>query len=168
MQSTQKWEVNNLFVQSIFQFCAVNIFIILLNFWRHYIRFITCGEFPDIVTLLSTIRSPIATDCGVIYRKETIMKHLSSEYHNKCIISYQKKIEGTRQSDKTPLSNYISKDNSDLAYKIGSLLIIRYYDEKKLVLPEYSFPARAVMITWHQNLNIILMIILLRIPIYNI
>ena len=39
VQSTQKWEVNNLFVQSIFQFCAVNfsilnnnIFIILIKF----------------------------------------------------------------------------------------------------------------------------------------
>ena len=30
VQSTQKWEVNNLFVQSIFQFCAVN-FLILIN-----------------------------------------------------------------------------------------------------------------------------------------
>ena len=70
------------------------------------------------------------------------MKHLSSKYHNKCIISYQKKSEGIKQSDKTPLANYISKANSDLTYKIGSLLIIVYNDEKKLVLPEYSFPAR--------------------------
>ena len=73
------------------------------------------------------------------------MKHLSSKYHNKCIISYQQKIEGIKQSDKTPLSNYISKANIDLAYNIGSLLIIVYYDEKKLVLPEYSFPARTVV-----------------------
>ena len=57
------------------------------------------GEFPDIVTLLSTIRSPITTDCGVIYKKDTIMKHLSYEYHNKFIITYQKKIEGIKQSD---------------------------------------------------------------------
>ena len=40
VQSTQKWEVNNLFVQSIFQFCAVNflifsnkICIILIKFY---------------------------------------------------------------------------------------------------------------------------------------
>ena len=84
VQSTQKWEVNNLFVQSIFQFCAVNfsilnknICIILINLWRHYV--IQCEEFTDIVTLLSTTRSPITTDCGVIYRKEAIMKQLSSE-----------------------------------------------------------------------------------------
>ena len=57
-----------------------------------------CGEFSDIFTLLSTIRSPITTNGSVIYRKETIMKHLSSEYHNKCIIAYQKKIEGIQQS----------------------------------------------------------------------
>ena len=56
------------------------------------------------------------------------MKYLSSKYHNKCINSYQKKIEGIKQSDKKPLSNYISKGNSDLTYKIGSLLIIVYYD----------------------------------------
>ena len=50
VQSTQKWEVNNLFVQSIFQFCAVhfsmlsnNICIILINVWRHYVRYIPCG-----------------------------------------------------------------------------------------------------------------------------
>ena len=73
------------------------------------------------------------------------MKHPSSEYHNKCIIAYQKKIEEIKQSDKTPLSNYISKANSDISYNIGLLLIIMYYDEHKLVLPEYSFPARAVV-----------------------
>ena len=33
------------------------------------------------------------------------MKHLSSEYHKKCINAYQKKIEGIKQSDKTPLAN---------------------------------------------------------------
>ena len=49
------------------------------------------------------------------------MKHLSSEYHKKCIIAYQINIEGIQQSDNTPLANYISKKNSDLAYKIGSL-----------------------------------------------
>ena len=43
------------------------------------------------------------------------MKHLNSEYHQICIIDYQKKIEVIKQSDKTPLSNYISKANSDLA-----------------------------------------------------
>ena len=73
------------------------------------------------------------------------MKHLSSKYHNKCIISCQKKIEGIKQSDKTPLSNNISKVNSDLAYNIGSLLIIVYYNAKKLVLPECSFSARKVV-----------------------
>ena len=35
--------------------------------------------------------------------------------------------------------------NGDLAYKIGSLLIMVYYDAKKLGLPEYYFPARAVV-----------------------
>ena len=35
------------------------------------------------------------------------MKHLSSEYHKKCNNSYQNKIEGITQSDKTPLENYI-------------------------------------------------------------
>ena len=52
VQSTQKWEVNNLFVQSIFQFCAVNfsmlinnICIILINFWRHYVRCIPCAHY---------------------------------------------------------------------------------------------------------------------------
>ena len=29
------------------------------------------------------------------------MKHLSSKYHNKCIISYQKNIEGIKPSVKT-------------------------------------------------------------------
>ena len=77
------------------------------------------------------------------------MKHLISEYHNKCIIAYQKKIEGIKRSNKTPLSNYILKANSDLAYKIGSLFIIVYYDENNLLLPEYSFPARAVVNNMH-------------------
>ena len=50
------------------------------------------GEFSDI-TLLSTRRSPITTYCDIIYIyiKERIMKILSYEYHNKCIIAYQKK-----------------------------------------------------------------------------
>ena len=39
----------------------------------------------------------------------------------------------------------MSKVNSDLAYKIGSLLIIVYYDANKLVLPEYYFSARSVV-----------------------
>ena len=39
------------------------------------------------------------------------MKHLSSEYHNKFIIAHLKKIEGIKQSDTTPLANYISKAN---------------------------------------------------------
>ena len=43
------------------------------------------------------------------------MKHLSSEYHNICIISYKKMIEVITQSDKTLLANYISKANSELA-----------------------------------------------------
>ena len=73
------------------------------------------------------------------------MKHLSSEYHKKCIIAYQKEIEGVKQSDKTSQANYILKEYSELPYKIGSLLIIVYYDAKKLVLLEYSFPARAVV-----------------------
>ena len=78
------------------------------------------------------------------------MKNISSEYHNKCIIAYQKKIEGIKQSDKTPLENYISKANSDLTYKIGSLLIMVYYDANNLVLTEYSFPAREVVDMTHQ------------------
>ena len=52
---------------------------------------------------------------------------------------------GVKQSDKAPLSNYISRKNIDLAYKIGSLLIMVYYNANKLILPEYSFPARAVV-----------------------
>ena len=43
-----------------------------------------------------------------------------------------------------------------------------YYDVNKLFLPEYSFPAKAVVNMMASNLNIIPMIILLRIPIYNI
>ena len=31
------------------------------------------------------------------------MKHLRSEYHNKCIIAYQKEIDVIKKSDKTPL-----------------------------------------------------------------
>ena len=31
------------------------------------------------------------------------MKHHSSEYHKKCIIAYQKNIEGIKQLDETPL-----------------------------------------------------------------
>ena len=73
------------------------------------------------------------------------MKHPISEYHNKCSIAYQKKIEGIKQSVNTPLANYISKENSDIYDTIGSLLIMVYYDAKKLVLHEYSFPARAVV-----------------------
>ena len=54
--------------------CAVNFSILIKNICIIIIKFrhvicIPCGEFPDIVTLLSTIRSPITTDCGVIYRK---------------------------------------------------------------------------------------------------
>ena len=79
-----------------------------------------------------------------------------------------------KKSDKTPLANYISKENSYLtyiciiSYKIGSLLIMFYFDVNKLVLPEYYFPAKEVVNMMASNLNIILMIILLRIPIYNI
>ena len=63
------------------------------------------------------------------------MKHLSYEYHKKCIIAYEKNIEGIKQLDKTPQANYIS--NSDLAYKIGSSLIMVYYDACiQLILPE--------------------------------
>ena len=97
------------------------------------------------VTLLSTRRSPITTYCGVIYRKDTIMKHISSAYHNKCIMYFQQNIEGIKQSDETPQANYISKANSHLADKIGSLLITMYYDANKLILPEYYFPARSVV-----------------------
>ena len=50
-----------------------------------------------------------------------------------------------KQSDKIQQTNYISNENSDLAYNIGSLLIMVYYYSRKLVLPEYSFPARAVV-----------------------
>ena len=73
------------------------------------------------------------------------MKHLSSEYHKKFIITYQQNSQGVKQSDKTPLANYIPKANSDLAYKIGSLLIMVYYDANKLVVHAYSFPARALV-----------------------
>ena len=70
--------------------------------------------YTDIVTLGKLKHkkiTTITTGCGVIYRKETFMKHLSSEYHNKIIIAYLKKIEGIKQSDTTPLANYISKAN---------------------------------------------------------
>ena len=33
------------------------------------------------------------------------MKYLSSEFRNKCIIAYQKKIERIKQSDKIQLTN---------------------------------------------------------------
>ena len=39
VQSTQKWDVNNLFVQSIFQFCAVNFFILSNNICTIQINF---------------------------------------------------------------------------------------------------------------------------------
>ena len=97
------------------------------------------------ITLLSTRRSLITTDCDIIYIKDGIMKYLSSEYHNKYIIAHQKKIERIKQSDKIQLINYILKANSDLSYKIGSLLIMVYYYSRKLVLSEYSFLARAVV-----------------------
>ena len=113
--------------------------------WSHYVRYIPCGKFRDIVKLLSKIRSPKATDFGVIYRKDTIMKHLSSEYYKKIYYCLSKKIDGIKKSDKTPLTNYISKENSDLVYKIGSILIMVYYDANKLVLFEYYFSARAVV-----------------------
>ena len=76
------------------------------------------------------------------------MKHLSSENNTKYRIAYQKNIEGIQQSDKTLLAYYISKANSDVAYNIGSLLIMHapWCIIMKLVLPEYSFPARAVVI----------------------
>ena len=54
------------------------------------------------------------------------MNHLSSEYHNKFIIAYEKNIEGIKKLNKTPQANYISKANSNLAYNIGSLLIMVY------------------------------------------
>ena len=74
------------------------------------------------------------------------MKHLSYEYHKKMYYSLsQKNIEGIKQPDKTPLANYISKANSNLADKIGLLLIMVYYDANKLVVPAYSFTARAVV-----------------------
>ena len=62
-----------------------------------------------IVTLLITRLLSISTYCGVTYRKETIIKHISSAYHKQFIISYQQKIEGIKQSGKTQQSNYISK-----------------------------------------------------------
>ena len=52
-----------------------------MNLYIYIYRYIPCGEFPDIVTLLSIQRSPITTDRGVLHRKETIMKNISSEYH---------------------------------------------------------------------------------------
>ena len=111
VQSTQKCEVNNLFVRSLFQLwqsiLSNNICIFIINFWRQYIRCIPCGVFLDIIILPSTRRSPITTDCGIIYRKQTIINHLSSEYHNKCIIAYQKEIEWIKQSYKTSQANYI-------------------------------------------------------------
>ena len=73
------------------------------------------------------------------------MKHLSSEYYKKCSIAYQTNIEGITQSDKTPQANYISKANSDLAYRIVYRIVMVYYYANKLILPEYSFPARAVV-----------------------
>ena len=95
--------------------------------------------------ITNTRRTSITTYCGVIYRKENIMKHLSSEYHKQFIIAYQKNIEGIKKSDKTTQANYISKANNYLANKIGSLFIMMYYDTNKLILPAYFFPARAVV-----------------------
>ena len=45
----------------------------------------------------------------------------------------------------TLLANYISNENSDLAYTILSLLVMVYYNANNLVLPEYSFTDRAVV-----------------------
>ena len=117
---------------------------------RHYVSCTACCKFQDLVKRLSVKCQvpPIAMECGVIFRKETVRKHLQQPYHSQSLKAHRmttlSPVDAVKMSD---MGRSISKVNEKLAEKVGSLFVHAYGDAKKLTLSAFSFPARVVIST---------------------
>lgn len=111
---------------------------------KHFVRCEICYKFPNLVKAFSEKNQipNIAQECGAIYRNEYVNKHLETKYHLHCEKAIRLSTLPALDSGKSSIDDLILKSQSNLANKIGSLLIHVYGDAKKLTLSAQTFPVR--------------------------
>lgn len=116
---------------------------------RHFVLCIPCSLYPDIVKFFTTCKNKklpaITQEPGTRYRVETVSEHFKTGYHEQAVKKHR--LSTLTLPDKLHVSSSeivksISKQNEELANKIGKLLLHVYCDAKKLTLSAWSFPVR--------------------------
>ena len=101
-----------------------------------------CYECPDTVRVLARNRKcpPIAQEDGTIFRKATVDDHFDTFYHKEAVKAFKlKSLSTSKLSVVGSIEIAISKVNEALSDKIGGLMILVYYDVKRLTLSANSF-----------------------------
>lgn len=116
---------------------------------KHFIMCEPCASHHELLKQLaqsSNKRIPgIAQPSGVLYREETVLNHLQQVYHTEAVkVSRLETLNSAEKLQSTVMGAHISKQNEELANKIGHLMLHTYCDGKKLTLSAWSFPARVV------------------------
>lgn len=123
---------------------------------RHQIHCKICYMFPEIIkTWKGNNKNPnIMKQCGVQNRTHTVLNHIKSNYHHKCLTAYKRKQQQmgskpNKSKEESPLpeselDKMISKGNAELAKTIANLAYSVYNDAVRLTLSAYSWPSRFV------------------------
>lgn len=114
---------------------------------RHYVACIPCSSHIDVVKFFlpsQNKRLPAITQVpGTKYRKEIVAEHLKTNYHVQALKKFHlSTLSLPEKLQASEIVQSISKQNEEVANKIGKLLFHVYCDAKKLTLSAWSFPAR--------------------------
>jgi len=105
-----------------------------------------CAKYPEVVRRFYT-KGPLPLICttGAEARSYTIDNHFQSEHHRQCVATAKLNVMSHHEKLMTvPVLKQISKQNVELANKIGGLMISVFNDAKSLSSSAYSWPSRVV------------------------
>lgn len=113
---------------------------------RRFVYCKLCFKYPEIVKRFSDNRKQpnITTETGIRFKKEYVVNHFSSLYHQKCKEAERAKNDDTSKENRSLMDIHVSEANRKKANHIGELLLYVYCDGKKLTLSAFTWPARYV------------------------
>lgn len=88
--------------------------------------------------------APITTEIGIRFKREYVVKHFASLYHEKCKEAELLTKDDSKNTNRNLIDIHISESNRIRANHMGKLFIQVYADAKKLTLSAFSWPARFV------------------------
>lgn len=124
---------------------------------RNQIHCKICYMFPEIVKIWKTNnKNPnIMLQRGVQNRSSSVLNHIQTNYHQKCLMAYKRKQLEIRQNtndsvgenpikQESELEKLITKGNAELAKTVANFAYSVYNDAIRLTLSAYSWPSRFV------------------------